>query len=541
MKKFVEQSLIEVSAFGELKLFNSNHASVRKVNIKDKNCEVDRFKKAKELSLRQLRDIYENALDEVGAENAQIFEVHMMMLDDYDYNQSIKSIINDESVNAEYAVDITSKKFAEMFESIDDPYMQARSADIKDISNRIINNLTDENGDSIDGNVIIHAEDIAPSEIIKFNKNIIAFITTKGSINSHASILAKSMDIPAIINIDEDFSKSVKEGDYIAINGHTGEVFINPDEECIKQLKTIQKKDDEQKASLNKIKDEESVTIDGKKIDIFVNIDNINDLDSTISDYAEGIGLFRSEFIYLESDDYPSEEQQFKIYKKILELMNGKKVIIRTLDIGADKQIDYFNLNPEDNPAMGVRGIRLCLKNPQIIRTQLRALYRASPFGNLGIMFPMITSLWEIDEIIGICDEVKSELSSENITHCDNVEIGAMIETPAAALISDEIAKKVDFISIGSNDLTQYTLACDRQNNAIDPFIDIHHEAILKLIEITARNANENNIKVSVCGELAADTSLTETLLKMGIDTLSVPSNKVLEVKNEIINTDLSN
>ena len=421
--------------------------------------------------------------------------------------------------------------------------MQARSADVKDISNRIINCLSEENNESAvsDEKVIICADDLAPSETVLLDKEkVLAFVTAFGSSNSHTAILARNMNIPAIIGVGEELLSSVRNGDFAAVDGYTGEIFLSPDEETKARLENKRADDEEKKRLLQELKGKENVTLDGRKINIYANIGSVDNIGAVLANDAGGIGLFRSEFLYLESSDYPSEEQQFAAYKRVLESMAGKKVIIRTLDIGADKQVDYFNLAKEDNPALGYRAIRICLTRPEIFKTQLRALYRASAYGNLGIMFPMITSVSEVQQALDLCEQVKEELKADGIEYSDKVEIGIMIETPAAAIISDKLAPMVDFFSVGTNDLTQYTLACDRQNAAIEQFVDTHHEAILRLIEMSAKNAHANGAWIGICGELAADTSLTETFLLMGIDELSVSPTFVLKVRDAVRRCNLS-
>lgn len=530
-------------ALGRISVFTRREASVKRTHIEDIEAEKARLEKAKEKATEQLRTIYEKALKEVGEANAQIFEIHQMMIEDEDYNESIASIIETQSVNAEYAVAVTADNFSEMFASMDDAYMQARSADVKDISNRIISCLSDGDGsDAVsDEKVIICADDLAPSETVQLDKDkVLAFVTAFGSSNSHTAILARNMNIPAVIGVGTELINTVKSGVFAAVDGYTGEIFIDPDEETVARLEKKRKEDEEKKHLLQELKGKENVTLDGRKINIYANIGSVDNIGAVLANDAGGIGLFRSEFLYLESSDYPTEEQQFSAYKRVLESMAGKKVIIRTLDIGADKQVDYFGLEKEENPALGYRAIRICLTRPEIFRTQLRALYRASAYGNLGIMFPMITSVSEVEKILAMCGEVKEQLRAEGVEVSDNVELGIMIETPAAAIISDRLAPMVDFFSVGTNDLTQYTLACDRQNANIEQFIDTHHEAILRLIEMSAENAHKHGAWIGICGELAADTSLTETFLRMEIDELSVSPTFVLKVRDAVRKCDLS-
>lgn len=530
-------------ALGRISVFTRKEASVKRVRIEDTKAEKARLGVAKKKATEQLQQIYNKALREVGEASAQIFDIHMTMIEDEDYNDSILNIIDTQSVNAEYAVALTADNFADMFASMDDAYMQARSADIRDISNRIIACLSDDEGDNAasDEKVIICADDLAPSETVQLDKEkVLAFVTSFGSSNSHTAILARNMNIPAIIGVGKELLENVKSGMFAAVDGYTGEIFIDPDEKTVSRLESKRAGDEEKKRLLGELKGKENITVDGTKVNIFANIGGIDNIGSVLANDAGGIGLFRSEFLYLENDDYPSEEVQFAAYKKVLESMAGKKVIIRTLDIGADKQVGYFNLVKEENPALGCRAIRICLTRPEIFRTQLRALYRASAYGNLGIMFPMITSVSELEKILALCGEVREELKAEGLKISDKVELGIMIETPAAAIISDRLAPMVDFFSVGTNDLTQYTLACDRQNAAIEQFVDTHHEAILRLIEMSAENAHANGAWIGICGELAADTTLTETFLRMGIDELSVSPAFVLKVRDAVRRCDLS-
>ena len=542
MKVFTGKGVYGAVAIGNISLLKRSEIPVKRISITDVNAEKERVNKAKEHSLEQLQEIYDKALKEVGETNAQIFEIHMMMLEDDDYNDSITNIIETQKVNAEYAVAVTSDNFAEMFSSMDDSYMQARATDVHDISNRIIANLSYEKSCSnySDDKMIVCADDLAPSETVSLDKDkVLAFVTANGSSNSHTAILARNMNIPAIIGVGIDFLSQAENGQIAIVDGYTGKVILDPDEETLSEYKNKQSDDNAKKKLLLELKGKENITLDGTKINIFANIGSASNIGAVLLNDASGIGLFRSEFLYLENTDYPSEEQQFLAYKKVLESMAGKKVIIRTLDIGADKQVDYFKLDKEENPALGYRAIRICLTRPEIFKTQLRALFRASIYGNLGIMFPMITSVSEIERIKEICDEVKSELKSNNIKYSDNIEIGIMIETPAAAIISDKLALMVDFFSVGTNDLTQYTLACDRQNPNIEEFCDTHHEAILRLIEMAAQNAHKHGKWIGICGELASDTSLTETFLRMGIDELSVSPSYVLKVRDTVRNINL--
>lgn len=542
MNRFTGKGVYGAVAVGKISVFKRRDIQVKQVNIQNVDDELARLEKAKQSTIAQLQAIYEKALKEAGEKNAQIFEIHMMMVEDDDYNSAIKDMIKSQSVNAEYAVSAASESFSQMFASMDDSYMQARAADVKDISNRIIACLTEseEAVSSSDDKVIICADDLAPSETVSLDKEkVLAFVTAYGSSNSHTAILARNMNIPAIIGLGDSFLENIKDGEMAVADGFTGEFILNPDEETIAVYRKKQQSEAEKNAMLQQLKGKDNVTIDGTKVNIFANIGSVENVDAVLQNDAGGIGLFRSEFLYLENSDYPTEEEQFIAYKKVLEGMAGKKVIIRTLDIGADKQADYFNLDKEENPALGLRAIRICLTRPEIFKTQLRALYRASAYGKLGIMFPMITSVSELEEIKQICEQVKGELSAENIKYSEDVELGIMIETPAAAIISDRLAPMVDFFSVGTNDLTQYTLACDRQNPHIERFCDTHHEAILRLIEISAKNAHANGAWIGICGELAADTSLTEAFLRMGIDELSVSPSFVLKVRDKVRSIDL--
>lgn len=543
MLKYQGKCVYGAVALGKVSVFNRQAVSVKREKIHDTEAELKRLENAKSMAIKQLKEIYEKALREVGEDNAAIFEIHMMMVEDEDYNDAITEMITTQNVNAEYAVAVTGDNFAEMFSAMDDSYMKARASDVGDISNRIINCLTNNSdlNQKSDEPVIICADDLAPSETVSLDKDkVLAFVTAHGSSNSHTAILARNMNIPAIIGVGEEFLSAVKNGDMAVVNGFTGEFILDPDEETIKFAEKKCAEEIEKKELLQKLKGKENVTLDGKKINIFANIGSVDNIGAVLLNDAGGIGLFRSEFLYLENSDYPSEEEQFRIYKRVLESMAGKKVIIRTLDIGADKQCDYFNLKKEDNPALGVRAIRLCLDRPEIFKTQLRALFRASAFGNLGIMFPMIANVWEVKEVIDICNSVKAELKADGIEYSEETELGIMIETPAAALISDKLAQLVDFFSVGTNDLTQYTLACDRQNPDIERFCDTHHEAVLKLIEIATDNAHKYGKWIGICGELAADTTLTETFLRMGIDELSVSPAFVLKVRDKVRNINLS-
>ncbi len=544
MVKYQGKGVYGAIAIGKALKWKREDVQVKREKIEDVAQELERLRNAINKAMEQLENIYEKALEEVGEANAQIFEIHRMMLEDDDYNDAIVEMIQGQNVNAEYAVAVTADNFAEMFSAIDDSYMQARAADVRDISNRLILCLKETGEKSLiaDEKVIICADDLAPSETVTLEKDkVLAFVTAYGSSNSHTAILARNMNIPAIIGVGEEFLNAIEDGELAIANGFTGEFILHPDEELLEEAKAKQREEEEKKELLEKLKGKENVTLDGTKINIYANIGSVEDVGAVLVNDAGGIGLFRSEFLYLGREDYPSEEEQFKAYKRVLESMASKKVIIRTLDIGADKQADYFNLDKEENPALGLRAIRLCLTRPDMFKTQLRALYRASVYGKLGIMFPMITSTEELEQIFALCEEVKAELTADGLKYSDTIELGIMIETPAAAVISDQLAPMVDFFSVGTNDLTQYTLACDRQNPKVDPFCNIHHEAILRLIEMAAQNAHKNGAWIGICGELAADTRLTERFLRMGIDELSVSPSFVLKVRDVVRKLDLHN
>lgn len=537
MLKYVGKGVCSAIAIGKVSVFKRSEVSVKRVHVSDTEHEKERLAHAKKVSIEQLKEIYEKALKEVGETGAQIFDVHMMMIDDADYNESIDNIIETQLVNAEYAVAVTADNFAEMFSQVDDSYMQARAADIRDISNRIINNLSDAKSidTGSDEKMIVCADDLAPSETVSLDKDKVqAFVTAYGSSNSHTAILARNMNIPAVIGVGEEFLEKIQDGMQMIVDGYTGEIYIEPDKETYENYQKKKQEENEKRELLFSLKGKDNVTVDGTSIEVYANIGSDDNIAAVLLNDAGGIGLFRSEFLYLESDDFPDEEKQFNVYRKVLENMAGKKVIIRTLDIGADKQADYFNLDKEENPALGFRAIRICLTHPEIFKTQLRALYRASVYGKLGIMFPMVISAEEVEKIKEMCEEVKRELKGSGVEYSDNIEVGIMIETPAAAVISDKLAPMVDFFSIGTNDLTQYVLACDRQNPKLDDFCDTHHEAILRLIKMSADNAHKNGAWVGICGELAADTTLTETFLRMGIDELSVSPGYVLKLRDTI-------
>lgn len=523
-------------AIGRLSIYNKKENQVKREKITDVEAEITRFTDAKETAKEQLKGFYEKAVKEVGEVNAAIFEVHQMMLDDLDYVESITSMIRTQEVNAEFAVASTGDNFSKMFAAMDDDYMKERAADVKDISNRVISILQNAENGSVTGEepVILLADDLAPSETVQLDKSkVLSFVTRHGSTNSHTAILARTMNIPALIGID--FSEDVN-GKMGIVDGYTGKLYIEPDEETMKKYEAKKAEDENKKRLLLELKGKENVTLDGKKINLYANIGGVADVANALSNDAGGIGLFRSEFLYLESEDYPTEEAQFAAYKTVAENMAGKKVIIRTLDIGADKQVDYFHMEKEENPAMGYRAIRICLDRPEIFKTQLRAIYRASYYGTISIMFPMIISVKEVKRIKEIVAEVKAELTAEGIPFKD-CELGIMIETPAAVMISDLLAEEVDFFSIGTNDLTQYTLAIDRQNPKLDSFYDSHHEAILRMLQMVVDNGHKHGCWVGICGELGADTTLTSTFLKMGFDELSVSPAMILRVREEIRNT----
>lgn len=541
MLKFSGSSVFGGVAIGKLFIFQKNENKVERRHIEDVEKETKRFEKAKEKALEQLQGLYEKALKDVGEANAMIFEVHQMMLEDLDYQDSIHYMIKEQQINAEFAVAQTSDNFAEMFAAMDDAYMQGRAADVRDISERLISILTGSQSslDVFQEPVVIVAEDLAPSETVQFEKDkLLAIVTRQGSANSHTAILARTMDIPAVIQADIGLDPEYN-GKTVIVDGFTGDIYLDPDEETSKVMEAKLADCLAEKELLQQLKGKEDVTLDGKHLKLYANIGNPGDVANVLRNDARGIGLFRSEFLYLESEDFPTEEEQFKAYKAVAENMAGKKVIIRTLDIGADKTVDYFKLDEEENPAMGYRAIRICLTQQEIFKTQLRALYRASNYGQIAIMFPMIISVEEVRKIKKIVEEVKAELTELAVPFKD-VELGVMIETPAAVMVSDELAKEVDFFSIGTNDLTQYTLAIDRQNAKLGDFYNAHHPAILKMIEMVVKNAHGAGIWAGICGELGADLSLTETFLKMGVDELSVSPAMALRVRKIIRETDTS-
>ena len=522
---------------GKISFFKRNESIIKRIKIQDSDSEIERFHNAKKLAVEQLSQLHKKMIKSVGEADAAIFEIHQMMLEDLDYCDSIENIIKSQKVNAEYAIGVTADNFSDMFLAMDDEYMRGRAADVRDVSERLINVLNGVDNNIIDDSdqkYIIAADDLAPSETVQLDKSrVLGFILKNGSASSHTAILARSMGIPAIIGIGEQLLEEYDKADCI-VDGFTGTIYIEPDKDTLKIMKEKQLEADRQKRLLLELKGKDNVTIDGTKINIYANIGSPADVAKVLYNDAGGIGLFRSEFLYLENDDFPTEEQQFAAYKQVAENMAGKKVIIRTMDIGADKQAEYFNLKHEDNPALGYRAIRICLTQTDIFKTQLRALYRAAMFGNISIMYPMITSVEEVIKIKEIVSEVKEELTAQGIPFKDDVETGIMIETPAAALISDELAKEVDFFSVGTNDLTQYTLAIDRQNRMLEPFCNTHHKAVLKLIRMAADNAHKEGKWIGICGELGADITLTEEFLKMGIDELSVSANMVLKVRDKV-------
>ena len=524
---------------GKIAFYKRNNQQVKRWRVEDTEAEVTRFEAAKASAVEQLQGLYEKAMKDVGEENAMIFEIHQMLLEDLDYLESIIHIITNQQVNAEYAVATTADNFAAMFSAMDDAYMQGRAADVKDVSERILNILSGAGNTafSTDEPAIIAADDLVPSETVQLDKEkVLGFATMYGSSNSHTAILARTMNIPAIIGLGEEL-KEEYDGAYAVIDGFDGKIYIDPDEETLALMREKQAKDREKKLLLQELKGKENVTLSGQKINIYANIGNTSDVGSVLQNDAGGIGLFRSEFLYLENDTFPTEDQQFQVYKTVAENMAGKKVIIRTLDIGADKQAAYFNLPQEENPALGYRAIRICLTQTDIFKTQLRALLRASAYGQIAIMFPMITSVWEVRRIKEILEEVRAELKADGIPYNEEMEIGIMIETPAAVMVSRELAKEVDFFSVGTNDLTQYTLAIDRQNPKLDDFYDPHHPAVLAMIQMAADSIHAEGKWIGICGELGADLEMTETFLKMGIDELSVSPSMILSVRKKVRET----
>lgn len=523
-------------AIGKIQFFKRNEIQIKRRHVDDPEAEIRRFRTAKEKALSELQQLYDKALADVGEANAMIFEAHQLMLEDPDYNDSVENIINTQKVNAEYAIGVTSDNYAAIFEAMDDAYMQGRAADVKDVSNRLLSQFAKKQNASFEmtEQVIIAADDLAPSETVQLDKDkVLSFITVEGSANSHTAILARTMNIPAVIGIGDTLTPKY-DGRLAIVDGQEGKIYIDPDEEILVAMRKKQAVEQEQRELLETLKGKENVTRSGQKINLYANIANVSDVGAALRNDAGGIGLFRSEFLYLENETYPTEEQQFAAYRQVAEMMAGKRVIIRTLDIGADKQVGYFNLEKEDNPAMGFRAIRICLTRPELFKTQLRAIFRASAYGQIAIMFPMIISVSEVRRIKEIMDEVKTGLRADGIAFSDQIETGIMIETPAAVMISRELAKEVDFFSVGTNDLTQYTLAIDRQNRNLDSFYDSHHPAVLSMIQMAAENAHAEGKWIGICGELAADLSLTERFLQMNIDELSVAPGMILPLRKKI-------
>ena len=540
MQIYKGKSVFGGIAIGKISVYKKDEQLVKRVKIEDADAEMKRYTEARNTAAAQLQKLYDKALKEVGEANAAIFEVHQMMLEDEDYNESVENIIRSQMVNAEYAVASTADNFAQMFEAMDDDYMRGRAADVRDISERVITVLAGGAGSGLDSDepVIIAADDLAPSETVQLDKDkVLSFVTAHGSENSHTAILARTMGIPALIGTGIDLDETV-DGKLGIVDGTNGVVYVDPDAELLEEMKKKQQEEQEKKRLLQTLKGKENITLDGQKVMLYANVGNIKDLGIALQNDAGGIGLFRSEFIYLGQDYYPTEEEQFQIYKTVAETMAGRRVIIRTLDIGADKQCDYFELDKEDNPAMGLRAIRICLTRPEIFKTQLRALFRASVYGNINIMYPMIISVDEVRQIKAIVEEVKAELTEQGIEY-GNPAQGIMIETPASVMMSRELAEEVDFFSIGTNDLTQYTLAIDRQNSKLDKFFDSHHPAVLRMIQMTVENAHKAGIWCGICGELGADQALTKDFLAMGVDELSVSPGSILPLRKIILETDV--
>ena len=528
-------------AIGEIAFFKRDSGVVQRKKVEDPQAEIQRFENAKAKAIEELGELYDKAVSEVGESNAMLFQTHQFMLEDLDYVEAIENMIQTQSVNAEYAVSVTGDNFSQMFASMDDDYMRERAADVRDISERLLTILNGEETGAVDADEpkIIVAEDLAPSETVQLDKDkVLSFVTVKGSLNSHTAILARTMAIPALVNTSVSL-ESEMDGRLGIVDGADGTFYVDPDEETLAEMKKRQEEDLSRKQLLLTLKGKENVTLDGQKVMLYANIGNIKDLATVIQNDAGGIGLFRSEFIYLEKEDFPTEEEQFQIYRQVAQTMAGKRVIIRTLDIGADKQCDYFHMEHEENPALGCRAIRICLTRPEIFKTQLRALFRASAFGKIAIMYPMITSVQEVRKIKEIVEEVKAELTSQGVEF-GNPEQGIMIETPAAAIISDDLAKEVDFFSIGTNDLSQYTMAIDRQNPQLDLFFDPHHPAVLRMISLVMENAHKAGIWAGICGELGADQSLTKEFLAMGVDELSVSPGSILPLRKIILETNVT-
>lgn len=541
MEVYQGKSVFGGIAIGRISVHKKDEQQVKRVRIEDSEQEILRYRQAKQTAMEQLQGLYQKALKEVGEANAAIFEIHQMMLEDDDYNESVENIIRMQQVNAEYAVASTGDNFAQMFSAMDDDYMRARSADVKDISERMLSVLGGRAaGIAASGEpVIIVADDLAPSETVQLNKDLVlSFVTVHGSVNSHTAILARTMSIPALIGTAIPLTDDI-DGKVGIVDGKNGCIYVDPDEDTLGRMQQLKLEEQEKKELLQTLKGRENITIDGKKIMLYANIGNSKDLAAVLQNDAGGIGLFRSEFIYLERDTFPTEEEQFQIYRTVAETMAGKPVIIRTLDIGADKKCDYFEMEPEENPAMGCRAIRICLTRPEIFKTQLRALFRASAFGNISIMYPMIISVDELRKIKTIVAEIRQELTEQGVTFGEPKQ-GIMIETPAAVMMSEELAKEVDFFSIGTNDLTQYTLAIDRQNPKLDAFYDPHHPAVLRMIQMVVENAHKAGIWAGICGELGADTTLTRRFLAMGVDELSMSPGSILPVRKIILETDVT-
>ncbi len=541
MVKLKGKSVFNDVCIGKIHFYRRVRSVIKRYHVDDTEAEVKRFHDAQAEGLQELQALHDKAVKSVGEADAAIFEVHQMMMEDQDYAESVENIIRTQEINAEYAIGTTADNFAAMFQAMDDEYMRGRAADVKDISDRLVRILsgTGKSNELKDNKFIIAADDLAPSETVQLDKSkVMGFILQQGSASSHTAILARSMGIPAVIGLGDGLTEDA-DGKTAIVDGASGDVIIDPDEDTLEKYRKIKKEYDDRKALLAQLKGRETVTKDGQKIKIFANIGSPADVAKVMENDAEGIGLFRSEFLYLQSNDFPSEDTQFAAYKQVAENMAGKKVVIRTLDIGADKQCDYFNLDHEENPALGYRAIRICLTRPEIFKTQLRALYRAALYGNISIMFPMIISVSEVRKIKQICEEVRASLKADGIPYKEDVELGIMIETPAAALIADDLAQEVDFFSVGTNDLTQYTLAIDRVNRKLDPFLDTHHPAILKLIKMAADSAHKYGKWIGICGELGADPELTRTFLKMGIDELSVSPSLVLKLRDQVIRTDM--
>ncbi len=540
MRTYDGKSVFSGIAIGKIRVYKKDVQQVKRTKAGDPESELARFASAKEEAARQLKSLYDKALKEVGEANAAIFEVHQMMLEDLDYNESVENIVRGQEVNVEYAVAATGDNFSRMFSAMDDDYMRERAADVKDISERLLAILNGRKASTAETEepVIIAADDLAPSETVQLDKDmVLSFVTVHGSANSHTAILARMMEIPALVGAGLPLDDSV-DGKLGIVDGASGKIYVEPDEDTLNKMRERQREEAEKKELLQRLKGRENVTLDGQKVMLYANIGNIKDLAMVMQNDAEGIGLFRSEFLYLEKEDYPTEEEQFQIYKQAAETMAGKRVIIRTLDIGADKQCGYFNMEHEENPALGYRAIRICLTRPEVFKAQLRALFRASVFGNIAIMYPMITSIEEIKRIKEIVGEVKAELDAQKMPYGEP-EQGIMIETPAAALISDILAREVDFFSIGTNDLTQYTLAVDRQNPRLDEFYDAHHPAVLRMISMVVENAHRAGIWAGICGELGADQTLTREFLAMGVDELSVSPGSILPIRKIVLETNV--